>query len=109
MTTKKFKETYIFTHKGIDIWVILDYGNNKITLGEPLDMVESSFKAKEWIFKDRGFEYMHAWVVILEAMQEAIKDAQKRYETENALSNKRIEKNLIDVFIAENPPKKKKR
>lgn len=86
--TYKFKETYQFSYKNIGIYVKIDYRNNKISLVEPFNIGEGKFQGKMWLFKDRGVEYMQGWVNILEAMQEAIKDAKKKYESQLAESSK---------------------
>ena len=86
--TYKFKETYQFSYKNIGIYVKIDYRNNKISLVEPFNIGEGKFQGKMWLFKDRGVEYMQGWVNILEAMQEAIKDAKKKYESQLEESSK---------------------
>ena len=86
--TYKFKETYQFSYKNIVIYVKIDYRNNKISLVEPFNIGEGKFQGKMWLFKDRGVEYMQGWVNILEAMQEAIKDAKKKYESQLEESSK---------------------
>lgn len=79
LKTKKGVEIYTFTHKKIDITVKIDYKLNEITL------LENIYQgAKKYIFAHRGVEYMQGWLNVLEAMQEAIKDAKKRYEAELA-------------------------
>jgi hypothetical protein len=93
--TNKIKETISFTHKDIMVFVKIDYVNNKISLVEPINRVSSIFKAKNWIFADRGVEYMNGWLTILEAMGEAIKEAQARLEVYEDKKTKELAKLLI--------------
>lgn len=101
-SVRKFKETYIFTHKDISIYVKIDYRNNKISLVEPYDKGKGQFQGKEWLFKDRGVEFMSGWLNILEAMQEAIKDARKRYEADHAENSKFLEDTIIKGVVFKN-------
>ncbi len=96
---QKFKETYSFNHKGIIIWVKIDYRNNRIDIVEPKDRDCGQFRKKEFIFVGRGVEYMNGWVDILEAVSEAVKDAKKRYEKELAETSKFKEKKLIGLLM----------
>lgn len=73
---EKMRETYIFTHKEIEVCVVVNYVDNEVSLVEKDDPTTG----KQWLFKRRGYEYMNGWLNILEAMQEAIKDAKKRLE-----------------------------
>ena len=99
MSFTKFKETYLFQHKGIKIWVKIDYINNKISLVEPFSLKNGTFKVKNWDFSGRGVEYMFGWIEILEAMQEAIKDAKYRYEMQEALRTKHEEAILVNGML----------
>ena len=91
----KIKETYTFIHKEIIIFVRIDYLNNKVDL---LDLVNSQtckFSAKKWVFSQRGIEFMDNWIIILEAMQEAIKDAKKKLgKYQDGIRNKSFEEFL---------------
>ena len=81
-TYRKLKETYCYTHENnISIYIKIDYYNNQIDIVEPTGN-PGHFKKKEFVFVGRGVEYMNSWVNILEATQEAVKDAKKRYEEE---------------------------
>lgn len=76
----KVKETFSYTHKGIKIWVKIDYVNNRIDIVEPINEYIGQFKKKDFIFIGRGVEYMNGWLLILQAVGEAIKVAKKKYE-----------------------------
>lgn len=90
----KFKETYSFSHKGINIFVKIDYRNNRIDLVEPKDLNGGNFRLKQWQFGNRGVEYVNGWLVILEAMGEAMKDAKKKYE-KNLAETTKFKKDLV--------------
>lgn len=117
MKTQKIKETYCFIHKDIKIYVRIDYLNNKIDILEPVSLPDAKFKKKEWCFISRGVTYMQGWRNILEAISEATKDAQAKYEADLAENSKfakeESEKLLIlldeamDKSIKERKSKKK--
>jgi len=92
----KIKETYVYTHNNISVYVKIDYQRNRIDLVEPAGI--GSFKKKEYVFIGRGVEYMDGWVNILEAMQEAIKDAKKRYRDYTSELDKQRELELVNEF-----------
>ena len=102
MTTQKIKETYCFIYKEIKIYVRIDYLNNKIDILEPVSLQDAKFKKKEWCFIGRGVEYMQGWRNILEAISEATKDAQKKYETDLAENSAFKEEQIINLLSEEN-------
>lgn len=83
MKEHKHIEIYEHIHKGISVLVKIDYFTNEISLLE-----DKTMQRKEWIFAKRGVEYMNGWINILEAMQEAIKHAKKKYEANLAEESK---------------------
>ncbi len=114
--TEKVVEIYGFTHKEVTVTVKIDYKRNEISL---LESYDANSGAKRYIFGGRGVEYMQGWLNILEAMQEAVKDAKKRYEAElaerSAFKNSFVgELAGIPVFVGRklngnpNVPKKRK-
>lgn len=94
--TRKYQETYSFTHKGIEVYIKIDYYNNRISL---LDTGLAFYdqKPKKYVFAERGAEYMAGWLNILEAMSEAIKDAKRKYEHQLAETSKFTDKEFIIV------------
>lgn len=74
----KVTETYSFEHKGIVVGVRINYRENRISL------VDQNGHDKNWLFANRGVEFMGGWLNILEAMQLAVKDAKAKYEAELA-------------------------
>lgn len=89
MNEHKHIEIYEHIHKGISVLVKIDYFTNEISLLDDVNM-----QRKEWIFAKRGVEYMNGWLTILEAMQEAIKNAKKKYEANLAEESKFKSKEL---------------
>lgn len=98
MVQNKRIEYYDFTHKDVKITVKIDYYNNKISLMQ--EDSQYSFQHKKWIFADRGVEYMPAWLNILEAMQEAIKDAKKKYEANLAEISKFKDEKIANLVLS---------
>jgi len=111
MTQHKIKETYRFVHKGISVFVRIDYINNKIDILEPTNKSEASFAKKKFVFTQRGVEYMQGWRDVLEAVSEATKDAQAKYEHNLAEETKFKEDFAADLakMIAIEEEKKKLR
>jgi len=97
MKNRKFQEVYCFTYKKIDIYVKIDYYNNKISLMQP-ECAAMNFAKKQWVFADRGVEFMNGWLEILEAMKEAIKDAKSKYEKELAVTSAFDVKNVFSLL-----------
>lgn len=79
----KILEIYEFKHKEIKVMVKIDYPKGQISL------VENASQFKKWIFADREIEYMDSWIIILEGMQEAIKDAKSKLEAYKEESNEK--------------------
>lgn len=78
----KHLEIKTIEHRGIKVMVKIDYDAAEISLMEQQpNTVPIAYKPKDWKFTKRGIEYMDAWVVILEAMQVAIKEAKKDLNT----------------------------
>lgn len=98
MKEHKLKETYEFIHKDIKIYIKIDYLNNRIDILEPTSLLQGTFKKKEFVFVGRGVEYMQGWRNILEAVSEATKDAQKKYEKNLSEESKFKDKKLIENF-----------
>jgi hypothetical protein len=49
-------------------------------LNEGSDDPDAFYKGKQWLFTQRGLEYMNGWQDILEAMQVAVKECKKELE-----------------------------
>lgn len=95
----KYKETYAHTWKDITIWVEIDYRNNKISIVEPNNFNECSFKNKNFVFSGRGVEFMNGWKIILQAIDKAIDNAKAKYEHNLAEISKFKEKKIVKELI----------
>jgi hypothetical protein len=95
----KIKETIEFIHNDIKIYIKIDYINNRIDIVEPVNGLQSgNFKKKEFCFIGRGVEYMNGWLKILEAIQEAVKFAKKKYEQQLAETSKFKKTKMIEIL-----------
>lgn len=101
MTNQKLKETICFTHKGINVYVRIDYLNNKISLVEKFqhDSQDNKYREKKWLFAGRGVEFIASWLEILEAMNLAMQDAKERYECELAKQSAFQEQKDIELLL----------
>jgi nuclear transport factor 2 (NTF2) superfamily protein len=57
---KIIKETLAYTAYDITVYVKINYEQNKISLVEPNGNY-GAYKAKNWVFTDRGIEYVYGW------------------------------------------------
>jgi hypothetical protein len=64
----------VYSSYGISIVVELDFVNETISL------VEKDGSKKNWLFHERGVEYMNGWRNILRAMEHATAEAQKEMQ-----------------------------
>jgi len=85
---KKIEETVEFNFNDIKVFVKIDYLNNRIDIVEPVNVFESSFTLKKYVFAGRGVEYMNGWLNILEAIKLSIKEAKLMYEKNLAEESK---------------------
>jgi len=92
----KHLEIKTYTHKGIDVTVKLDYDFERISLVKR----ESNglYSSKKYLFAERESEYMNGWLVILEAMQYAIKEAKKEMDQFLKEQKDRSEKVAINLL-----------
>jgi hypothetical protein len=75
-------------HKGIKVTIKIDYDDSLVSLVER--NMQDNYTTKNWIFQDRGLEYMNEWLNILEAMSVAIKEGKKELETNLAEKTKLV-------------------
>lgn len=109
VAVEKGVEIYRFTHKEIGVNVKIDYKENKISI---LDHLGDANNFKRFVFADRGVQFMQGWLNILEAIQEAVKDAKKRYEAELAEQSKfkpEMLEVVLPVFTGRRVPNNKKK
>lgn len=67
-------EIYAHYYKGIEVCVKIDYSTEEVSLMDSRNINS----AKQWVFQKRTIEYMNGWILILEAMTEAVESAKKR-------------------------------
>lgn len=98
MKQHKQIEIYEFIHKGITILVKIDYLNNEISFLSTKHLSIDINDPKHFVFAKRGVEYMNGWLTILEALQEATKDAKKKYEANLAEESSFKSEKIIEKF-----------
>lgn len=92
---KKHLEVKTITHKGIDIIVEIDYDKGIASLVEASRNLQGKpYNPKNWVFSNRGLEYMNGWLNIIEAMKVAIQECKKDLEFSLAQSSKFTNKDL---------------
>ena len=82
-------------HKGVRVTIKINYDNGQASL---VENQFNDYKRKQWIFAERGLEYMNGWSDILEAMQVAVKECKKELETDLAEKNTFSEKQIIALY-----------
>lgn len=86
-------------HKGVKVTIRIDYDKGTASL---MEYRNEGWKKKEWIFADRGLEYMNGWQNIIEAMQVAVAECKKELEKDLAEKTKFKEEFVMEV--AKNSP-----
>lgn len=82
MKTTRNIEIYTITTGDVSVIVKIDYLNNEISL------LDQNYGKKNYVFVERGVEYMNSWLNVLKAMEVAIRDAKGRYEKDLAENSK---------------------
>ena len=59
-------------HKGIKVTYEIDFDGKTVSL---IERDGNNWKPKRWTFNDRKPEYLSSWMIIMEAMQEAVRQA----------------------------------
>ena len=73
----KHVEIRTYFHVGIGVTVKIDYDGGQISLVEAeKGSMPIKYSGKQWVFTNRGLEYVGGWLDILEAMKNAIKEAE---------------------------------
>lgn len=80
----------VYTKAGINIVVELDFVNRTISL------TEKDGEPKPWVFANRKPEYMHGWVMILDAMKYATQEAKKLMDAMTA----KEQKEFVELYRA---------
>lgn len=82
-------------HKGVKVTIRIDYDKGTASL---MEFRNESWKKKEWIFVDRGLEYMTGWQNVIEAMQVAVKECKKELEKDLAEKSK-FKEELVNKVV----------
>lgn len=90
-----------YTHKGITVVLEIDCEKKNITFVERDH--NGKYKPKKWVFAERTREYLGGWILILDAMAYAIKEANKLLEE----LDKRDEEKFVAMLMALADPKLK--
>jgi len=81
-------EVIEYDYKGIKVCVKINHIAGKVSLVDRASYDWQSIEKKQWIFADRGLEYMKGWQTILDAMKYAIAEATKILEKDLAESSR---------------------
>jgi hypothetical protein len=99
MKIHKFKETIEYNFDGFTCYIKIDYMNNRFDIVKPKGSPTSgNFEKKDFTFIGRGVEYMDGWIKILSHLQEAIKDAKKKYEANLAEESKFADETIAKLL-----------
>lgn len=94
MSIQMLNETITYTHRGVTIYMHLDYEAGTVSL------VEKDGSEKRWNFTGRTKEYLGGWWLVLEAMQEAVKYADTRLREQEAARENAKTKEMVDLMVA---------
>ncbi len=95
-------EIKTYTHKGVNVTVKIDYDREQISLVEkayPDRDWNGEYANKKWVFAIREINYMDSWIVILDAMRHAIKEAKRSLEIYLEAQDLERKKNELDLSI----------
>lgn len=79
-------------HKGIAVRFSVDFDKGEVSL------LDKDNSAKKWLFAGRGLEYLNSWLNILEAMQEAVKEAKKLLEDRKKEDGDSLEQTMVSCL-----------
>jgi len=91
-----------YTHKGVTVVLEIDCEKKTVSLVDR--MGDGRYENKKWVFAGRTREYLGGWLLILEAMEFAIKEADKFLKQ----IEKRDEEKFVDMLMNLNGAKLKK-
>ena len=86
---------------GTTLFVKIDFEMNRVSFVEPVvEKIGNEYRNKQWLFAERGEEYMNGWVNILGAMQYAAKSARDELRAWQKEQKKKKSDRMIDIMIA---------
>lgn len=87
---------YLHVYQGkvqkVSVGVHINYATGIISLVDTNQTNPHAVQGKQWIFRNRGLEFMQGWQDILDAMKSAISDATEK----------------LQAYIVANPPEELK-
>jgi hypothetical protein len=95
---KKLEEVIEFNHKGVNIYVSLNYEEGTVSFMDK--MGNGNFDRKNWYFTDRTIDYLGGWYIIFEAMQKATEFADKELRTQAKLRESEKEQKMFDLMVS---------
>jgi hypothetical protein len=96
--TTKLKEIICYQEGDVKVFVEIDYAYNLISLVEP-GATTNIFIGKQYLFKNRGVEFMNGWLNVLEVMKNAIKVAKQMYEKELAVESAFKDNKELEMIV----------
>ena len=94
MNVQQLEETIAYEHKGVVVYLHLDYQIGKVSI------IERDGSDKKFLFKERTTEYLGGWVLVFGALTEATKYANIRLKEQAEAKEKLKTSKLIDMMIA---------
>lgn len=93
---KKHLEIKTIEHKGVKVILKVDYDEATVSLVQYI--TNRGYEVKNWVFANRGLEYLNPWLNILEAMSVAVKEGKKELEAKLAEDSKFRDEVVIGVM-----------
>lgn len=94
-TSQNMLEVIKHEHKGIAVYVKIDYLKGHISLVDN----NRAWQGKEWKFTERGLEYMQGWKNILEAMKMAVEYAEARLRMRHDEKQEKLARQFVEIFL----------
>lgn len=110
---KKHLEILTVEWKGVKVTLKIDYDNGTVSFVERGGGYGGGdFVKKQYIFANRGLEYMNGWLNIIDAMRHATEEAKKLLEHDlaekSAFKVNQIAKDWIEPMLKNKKPCKNK-
>lgn len=64
-------------HKGVTVTYAIDFDHKTVSL---VERDGNDWQNKRWVFPERTPEYLDSWIIIMEAMQEAVRQAKSELD-----------------------------
>lgn len=94
----KHLEIITVEHKGIEICLKIDYDTGLISIVDGNKNAQYGlYGKKNWVFMERGVEYMQGWLDILDAMKKAVTEAKRLVEEDVKKKDAEVEKQHLRI------------